>query len=336
MKIKEIRKLSRQNFSKNGLFSIIIMIFAGLICGSIMLLNLFFADLFIFIVPLIILPTMFAFQRAIIALREENVLSFSLVFSGYRLYFSERFSSTYSFFKNLLKLLIIYVGTSFISTIVINLSFYFSNFMGFKDIISEIMNSDLSVDVINSLLEKHALFFEVYQMANTLPALFAVSIMGLFCFSISGHSFFLRVSGLKYAGAAIKEIFHRFLKRNRKEFFNVYLALNWPLYLLFIFGLALGGYVGSVFRYTYGSIFAFATAFAIFLSFGIYGSIYFANKEALYYAFLDKIQIEEKIINSEIKKAIEQLRNSSEISSLIGDLDNVPLEEDEKNDPDES
>ena len=319
MKISELRTNSRENMRKNGLISIIIMFFCGLICGASMLIGLLFVDLLILVVPLIVLPTMFAFQRAILVLKSEQTLTFSLVFSGYQTYFNPRFSSTYSFFKNLLWLLIVYVGTGFISMIIVNLIFYNLDFMGFRAIIDELMNSDLTYETISHIYENHMDFIENYMMAISLPPLFMVAIMAFYFYSTTGHSFFLRVSGVKYPGQYIKDLFLRTLRKNRGEFLKYYFALNWPMYILFIGGLALGGYVGSIFRYSYGSVFSFAVAFAILLSFGIYGAVYFANKEAIYNAMIDKIQKEDELFKAEIKRAMQMMTGNQEISAIFGE-----------------
>lgn len=330
MKISELINTSKQNMRKNGLFSIIIMFFAGLICASVLMVNLLFADLFLIVVPLIVLPTLFSFQRAIIVLREENVLSFSLVLSGYRQYFSPRFASTYSFFKSLLKLLIVFVASTFIASLVVNLYFYNADIMGFKQIADQIMYSITSYEELYAIIEEHADLFALYEMATMLPPLFLVTIFGLFFFSISGHSFFVRISALKYPGSYLKELFARFYKNNRASFLRSYFALNWPLYLLFVGGLALGAYVGSIFSFTYGSIFTFAVAFAIFLSIGVYGSIYFANKEALYFAYIDKIQKEDTIIKAKFKRTLEELRKEQNMQEIIDELEEYVDEEEQK------
>ena len=319
MKISELRTNSRENIRKNGLISILIMFFCALICGASMLIGLLFIDLLILVVPIIVLPTMFAFQRAILVLKSEQTLTFSLVFSGYQSYFNPRFSSTYSFFKNLLWLLIVYFGIGMIAVFTVNLVFFNTNFMGCQELFNELMNSDLTYETISAIYENHMDFIEIYMMANALPPLFAVAIMAFYFYSTSGHSFFLRMSGVKYPGQYLKDLFLRTIRKNRGEFLKYYFALNWPMYILFIGGLALGGYVGSIFRFTYGSIFSFAIAFAIFLSFGIYGAVYFANKEAIYNAMIDKIQKEDELFKAEIKRTMQMMSISQDISAVFGE-----------------
>ena len=333
MKISELRANSRENIRKNGLISIAIMFFCGLICGASMLIGLLFVDLLILVVPLIVLPTMFAFQRAILVLKSEQTLTFSLVFSGYQTYFNPRFSSTYSFFKNLLWLLIVYVGTGFVSMFVVNLVFYNLDFMGFKAILEEIVNSDLAYETIALIYENHMEFIEIYMMAISLPSLFMVAIMAFYFYSTTGHSFFLRVSGVKYPGQYIKDLFIRTIRKNRGEFLKYYFALNWPMYILFFGGLALGGYVGSIFRFTYGSIFSFAVAFGILLSFGIYGAVYFANKEAIYNAMIDKIQKEDEVFKAEIKRTMQMMMGNQEINAIF---DQTEQEQEDNQDNEDS
>ena len=196
------------------------------------------------------------------------------------------------------------------------------------------MDSGLSYEAIETVYTENAEFFKIYNIANYLPQLFAVSVMGLFFFSTTGHSFFLRVSGVKYSGNYIRDLFIRVIRKNRGEFLKYYFALNWPLYVLFIGGFVLGAYVGSIFEFDYTSMFAFGVAFAIFLSFGIYGSIYFANKEAIYFAMLDKIQKEDLVFKEEVKRTLQRLAGSENIQEILKEFEE-PNEE-QKNDSEES
>ena len=195
------------------------------------------------------------------------------------------------------------------------------------------MNSDLAYETIALIYENHMEFIEIYMMAISLPSLFMVAIMAFYFYSTTGHSFFLRVSGVKYPGQYIKDLFIRTIRKNRGEFLKYYFALNWPMYILFFGGLALGGYVGSIFRFTYGSIFSFAVAFGILLSFGIYGAVYFANKEAIYNAMIDKIQKEDEVFKAEIKRTMQMMMGNQEINAIF---DQTEQEQEDNQDNEDS
>ncbi|MCR4911186.1 MAG: hypothetical protein K5925_01505 [Bacilli bacterium] len=309
---KELRKSSWDVVKKNGYFSIIVFFFMAIIIASLVFVNLLFDDLFLIVVPLVVLPICFAFQRAIIILRENDTLSFSLIFSGFSQYFSERFSSTYSFFNSLWKLILIYLGVGFITFITVNLSFYNTNFLGMKDIIDEISSTQLTIEALDSLYEQHLDFFVSYRMALSLPCLFALSISALFFFSKNSISFFLRATPIKLSGRDISYLHLQMIKYHKGLFYKRYFALNWPLFILFIGGFALGGYVGSLYYYNSNSIFTFGLAFALVISFAIFGFKYFANKEAIYLSLVEQYKFTEELLNKKRQQELERIKRQQE------------------------
>ena len=336
---KEVRKSSWNIVKKNGYFSILVFFFMALIISSLVFVNLLFDDLFIFVVPLLVLPICFAFQRAIIVLRESDTLSFSLIFSGFSQYFSERFSSTFSFFNSLWKLILIYLGMSFVTFIVINLSFYYTNFMGMRDVFNEIaMMEELDIETLNAILEQNMEFFTTYRMAVSLPCLFILSISALFFFSRNSISFFLRATPIKLSGRDISFLHLSMIKYHKSEFYKLYFGLNWPLFLLFIGGFALGGYIGSLYYYNSNSIFTFGLAFALFISFGLYGFKYVANKEAIYLAMVERYKETEELLSNQRKQELERIkRQQAEYQRMLDELNRQKesLQDEENNNIDD-
>ena len=338
IRTKDITSLSKENFRKNGIFSILIMVFAAILSAAFLALNFLLEDLFVFLVPLFVLPIMFAFQTSIIALREEeNTLTFSLIFTGFKQYFNPRFSSTYSFFRGLLKILIIFVASTVTIHIAVNLIFYLTNFMGFTEMYFQIANSDLSWESLNAIYLEHEALFNTLTICTNVPSLFIVCIFGLFVYSLNSHSMFLRLSAIKYNGLILKSIFSKFLKKNKKSFIGHYLACNWPLYVLFILGFGLGGYLGSLAMFNSTFIFTGGLIGAVLLSFGIFGAKYFANKEALYTAYIPKLTKIIQGVTAEYKKQLEALKNSLGNSTLLNDIETLEEElNDTKKDSEES
>lgn len=336
MQNKEIRELSKENVKKNGLFSIIIFFFAALVISAFTFLNLLIEGLIIIIIPLIVLPTMFAFQRAIIVLREENTLSFSLIFGGYRQYFTNRFRSNYAFFKTLIKLIIIYFSLTFITFIVLFIVFLNTNYLGMREMYEEMSHMNINMETMQILLEEYGDLFDAIHLYTDLPALFITSLMALFFYSRNSISFFMRISGVNYSGAYISSLHQLMIRNNKKAFYQAFFSLNWPIFLLFILGFGLGGYVGYLYHFTFNTIFTFALAFSIFIPFALFGFKYFANKEAIYFAFIDQYREADEMVNKATSARLEEMkRKEEEYQKFLKELEELESDEDDSDESDE-
>ena len=328
---KEIRVFSRENVKKNGLFSIVIFFFAALVTSSFFFLNLLFDWTYLFVVPLVILPTLFSFQRAIILLREEDTLSFSVVFSGYRQYFSSRFSSTYSFFNTLLRLLIIFAITYLTSFTITFIVFLSTNYLGMKDVYNEINSMEYTLERINILIDDYQDLFKAFRFYSTFPPLFIISVSALFFFSRNSISYFMRISSVNYSGRYISSIHRLMIKNNSKAFYKAYFSLNYPLYILYILSFALGGYVGYLIHRDFNYILTFALAFSLFISLAIFGFKYFANKEALYYGFVEEYaEVDDMIKKARDDQLAEIKRKEEEYQKLMKELEDIDNSDNEQ------
>ena len=340
----EIRNLSRENVKKNGFIAIIVFFFMALISGSMVLLNLLFHGLYIIVIPLMVLPTCFAFQFALVALRESDTLSFSLVFTGFKRYFNQRFLGTYMVFKSLLWMLIIYVASLVTTSIVINLSFYVSNFMGFRDLINEILYEEMTTEALDYLISSNQTLFDIYMVGISLPPLVALSYGGLLFYTRNSVSFFLRLSDLKYPGVYLSQLHLTMIKGNRRKFYKTMFALNWPVLVLFTLGFALGGYIGYLYQFNYSTMFTFGLALAIFLSFGLYGFKYFANKEAIYVGYIYGYKDADSYLIDLKQKELERIKLQEEqyqqmmedLERRMRELNKDSNDEDDNNDIDNS
>lgn len=305
--METIKELSKENLKKNGLFAALIFLIVAILAAAFVAINLLYGVLVLVVIPFIVLPIFFSFERALIIIREQNVpLSFTLIFEGFKLYFNERFNSTFNVVKTLIWGLLVYFGSGIIFGLTINLSFYYSNYLGWGDTINELMklfSQTTTIEVFDNFIKEHQEVFSLVDLYSSIPVLGVTAIYAFTSFTINSNSIFLRFSSLNYPGQYLKLIFADFIKRNRKAFLGNFLKLNFPLYILFIGGMALGGYLGSLYKVDTAIIFTFALMMGLFLSFGIYGSIYFANKEALYTFFIKEYQQSD----SNIKNSISQM-----------------------------
>lgn len=295
---------SQKYFKENGLFSIIIFIFAGLLVGAVALLNYFIPDLFILLVPLIILPIIFAFSISVIVMRTEPTLTFGMIFTGFRKYFSERFRSTFNVISTLLRALILYLIIAAILALAVNLSFYFTNFMNYQEFVAKLF-SDMSQSDLESFINEYRELLVIIRMCTALPNLIITSFYVFYRFSIYSTSMFLRFSNFRGTGLYMLALYKRFLKKNRWKFFKDYLYLNWPMYLLLALGFAGGGLIGYFYFKDGDMMYTFGISIALFISFGVFGAKYFANKEALYKKYLPQIVEEDKKIKIDF---IERLK----------------------------
>lgn len=326
----ELVDISRDSRKQNGYIAIICFLFAAILCGGIVLISLLADFLIVILVPLLIFPILFAFQIVIIYLRDNSNLTLSLVFSGFSMFFKERFRSTYNFWSEVWKLAIVYLVTGFLAAIIFFLSFYLSNFLGFGDMIVELLKLPyITLESVESIQNQYNAAHTSFNTACYLTPALLTTIIALLTYSLNSISFFIRVSNVSYSGKYINRIFIRFKINNFKKLFSSYLSLNWPFIFLFLLGLGVGGYFGYIYRGGPSATFVFALASAFLFSFGIFGSVYFANKEALYKGYLDEIRKSAETVKKEIMIMLNQINvGEDKIEDIIN---GVKEDEDDEN-----
>ena len=333
-----LRENARFYRKQNGFLAALCFFIAAILSGGLLMVCVFFIDLALLILPFFVLPIFFSFERAIIYLRNNSTLTFSLIFSGYTGYYSERFRSTYNVLGEIWKLIIIYFATSFVSVIVGFIAFYYTNFLGFQDMIVKMMSlKNVTLDSFNSIIDSYPDAYRAFTIVNFVPAATLTSIIGLFLYSTNSVSFFIRISEVKFTGRFIKRIFVRFKKDNASRFYGRFMSLNWPLFVLFILGFALGGYLGYIYKPQSAYIFTFGLVTAFILSFGVFGSFYIANKEAIYFSFINEIQQASFKVKKELEDYLRTIRWANSDEDIKKAVDEVLIGEDEKeNDSNES
>ena len=294
----ELKSLSRKCYKENGYLAILIFIFVGIILGAFFLLDMFLPGLFLILIPVIILPLLFAFYYSIIALRDSPILSINLFFKGFTAYFSERFRSTFNVISALIRGIIFNLVISILLSIIINLSFYFNNVMNYQDFFSG-LTALRTIGDAEEFMEAYKDLVLLIRMSTYLPAMIFSSIYCFYRLSIFSISFFLRVSSFKGSGGYILLLIKRFYKENRKHLFIDYLRLNYPMYILNIVGFIGGALLGFYFFKSADISFCTGIALSTLLSFGVFGSKYFANMEGLYLYYSDDILKSDKKVKQE-------------------------------------
>ena len=310
---KQISEISRENHRKNGLISYVIFFFSALLTGGLVLLNLLFSYLFVIIVPLLVIPIIFACQTAIMLLREQPTLTFKGFLKCYAIYFSELFSSTYRILRSVLFALIFYGGVLLTSFIVVFPAFYFTNYQGFATLVNTTSIESLySVEYLDYILNEYKTLLNTVSICTTFPAISAFTLMFTYFISRNSYSHIYRMSGLAKSGRAIGAISDLVRKNNRKLYLKCYWSLNWPIVALFVVSFAFGSYIGYLYYPDAFSMYTFALAIAIFISFTIYGPKYLANKQAIADYLSPYYKMEENNMKMKFQDVLNELLKAKE------------------------
>ena len=323
---KELSKNSQKYHANSGYMAYILFFFGSLFSAGLLLINLLFPFLFIIIVPLFVIPIIFACQVALDVLKTERFLTFRDFLKCFTIYFSEHFRSTFRVLRSFAISLVAFGSVLLTSIFAVSLSFYYTDFMGSVAFVNDIINSDLSdIEVIESIINDYRLYIDTVLICTELPALVASSLT--FSYLVSRNSFNLiyRLKDFKYSGKYFASISDSMIKNNKKLYLQCYWSLNWPMILLFLLGLSIGGYIGYLYSYSYNAIFTFGFSIAVFVSFAIYGAKYYANKQAIAEYLLPEYKVEEFNFNSQFKDVLKDLINKMQNNA-----------EDTKKDSDES
>lgn len=308
MNYRDLRAYSAQNYRKNGFISHILFFFIMLLGCAFLLLGLLLADLLIIVVPFIFMPCFFAVQIAIILLRDQEYITFTGFLRCFGNYYSEKFNSTFRVIKAVLWSLLISVIFYFIYSISLNIGLYYTNYIGYRDIMNEIVdNFNFSIDELNRLLTIHKDFFDIVMILMNVPSYFVFAICFMFITTRYSISLFNRLDTMEFLGRVNKILQERIIKRYRKEFDKAYWYVQWPIYLLFTCGFVLGAYFGYIYLGTYYGVFTLGLATGIFVTFGLYGPFYLAGNEAIYNIFKDKYKIEFESMKGEMAMTLNEL-----------------------------
>ena len=305
---KDLYRLSREKYRKNGLVSYIIMFFVAALACAFVAINLWVPYLFYFTVPFIILPIFFAGQAAIVIIRDGDTLTLGGFFKMFFVYFSEHFRSTFRTIKSLLFSLIFYGGVLITSTVVVFITFYQLNYLGFATFINQISSLNIvSTEELNALLNKYSYCLDMFFVCTSYPSMSVLSLMFIYFTSKHSVSMFYRLNNYKVTGTYIMTLHSNVMSNYRKQYLRYYGTLNWPFYVLLLGGFALGSYIGYLYHLDQYSLYTFGMMISLFSSYFLFGPNYLANKEAIYEALKDAYEEENKVLSSSIVTSLQDL-----------------------------
>ena len=311
---KEIRNICRKKRANLNYFSYFVNVFCGLLSAAIFILNIFFPYLFLFTVPFLIVPLLFAAQVGNDFLNKDQNISIGNIFRCLFLYFTERFRSSFSILKSLAIFVISYLSVFITSFILFYSLAYSYNFCGFKDMVYSLSKLQyLTNDAIRTILNSYSRAFNYLTLSTMLPSLSISSLLFFYFSSKSGTFLPIRINAdIKYKGKYISYVSNQLIRNNRKLFFKCIWTVNWPVYSIALAGFLLGGYIGYLYSFDAISIFTFGIALSIFLSYGVYGPMYYSNKVGICEYLLPLYQNEEikyqTLINNQFTNILNQLQ----------------------------
>ena len=308
MKSRDLMAISMENYRKNGFISHVIFLLLSLFAAAFLLLCLFYVDLFLIIVPLIAIPIFFACQVIVILLRDESYLSLGGFFNCFKNYFTPKFASTFRVIRSALFSLAVYLVFAIVYGIIINLSFYNTNFLGYYDIANEMAQLLLSGSAdVEYLISNYYSFFNSLLIYTNVPSLFVFAIVFSYHICSNSVGLFDRLNNPNDVGRLNKEVHLSLRKKYSREFNWMFIKLNWPLFLLFLLGFAGGVSIGYFWLETYNGVFTIGIVLAIVASFGLYGPFFLANNETIYKMFEDRYKEEKILLKGKISESLEDL-----------------------------
>ena len=287
MKINEIRKNALSRYKKHRGNSWVLALICGLFLGALCLICMISELFVLLLIPFLILPFFFACAVNHIGLNENNELSFSSLFSYFILFFRNPFYSNFSAVKSFLKGLLVELVIGFISTGIIYAVYAQSEtfIITMNQIIEQLKDMSITYEQFQTYMEANnnelANFINLTNAVNFLTFAYGF-IFFVLREEVTIH-FRIKARRVPLAG----QIARATIRANAKSFNKYYFALNWPILVLILVGMA-GGCILSILVFTnYVICGVIGLAMGLAVS-SFYLPFYFANQEAIF----DQLQID--------------------------------------------
>ena len=100
--MKTNKELKREIIRKNGFFAVILFLILGIILGGAIFGVTMLSGILILLIPVFILPLLFAFSSLILLYREGGNITFSSLGRAYVAFYSPHFRGTFCFLRTIL------------------------------------------------------------------------------------------------------------------------------------------------------------------------------------------------------------------------------------------
>ena len=281
MLIREIRKNAIEKYKKHKLNSWIISIICALFIAALVLVGILSEFLLIALLPLVILPFFFACVLSHLSLSDKDELTFSKLFSFYRLFFKQPFVSSFSAIKSFLKALLVQL----VLTIAVSAICYsiYSQSETFVVTLNQVIESLSDMSITNEQFQA-ALEANGGELGHFIDLTNAI---GFLIFSFTFILFVMKEEIIVFLRINLKniplanQIAKASIRVNSKNFHKQFFALNWPIFLILLAGMV-GGVILSIMVFD-----NYAICGVVGLSIGlvltaIFLPFYFANMETIF------------------------------------------------------
>lgn len=272
-------------YKRTWLESWLIGLFTGVLIASILALNYFFPTLWILTVPLIILPIFFAGITSHLRLRINEPLTFSKSLKEFTLFYRFPFNSSFSYIGSFFKSLIILFAFILLGS---SLGFSIAYILkpGLNNSLAEletIMNDgrNITFELIHDLLVMNDYALFTYLCIIILPAFFFFTLVLLYFLTRNATGVYLRNNIKTNNPQFIRLVQNYVYAKYRMKMFKKYMALNWPLLVLYLLGFVSGTAFMMNMSISLFNILASALAGGI-LAVSFFLPFYFCNMEAIY------------------------------------------------------
>lgn len=336
---KNLRKESLKVYSKNKLVAWVLSFFVALFIALVSMLGVFIPYLGILLIPVLILPIIFASQAAYVDTYNGSQLTFRSFFTFFISFFRGGNSGTYSFirsfFKSLLGFMIVYSLSSFIGAIIL-FSTNREGVMQMLQIAQDIIMTDTYVGkTVAEAFGEYYYLLEIFQNIVLIPS--TITFVGLLLFFISRNSvsMFLRMHFPNGYNAIYRDIFNTMVRMNRKQFHKDFFYLNWPMFVIFL--VMSGASVGVSFIFTGDSYLIIPISVSIGLfSLVFFLPFFFANQMSLFTKYHEEFKKSSDIVQSriynELQRRIQEDKELEEqLQKMMDEVSRLKAEEEKKN-----
>ncbi len=300
----------------------------GIMCGLFLILaaTLSFIDvgLFVLMIPIIILPIMFASHIACYYLEAQQPITMGALFRYYAGFYQPQFRSSFRGIRAFLISLAFYFGGMVLFYVIfysIFQSVYGATFIeSFSNLAKTYLYEEMSYeDLINVLNENDGLLLTFFTYVSSMPLPFAI-LWFIYSISSSSISIYYRSNIRAVSNSLIRLALNNTFLKIKKAYLKDWFSLNWPILALSFLGAVVGAIL-SIF------IFKNITYLGAFICLGsvlfivFFLPFYFSNMEVIYHRY-------EAYFRDGNKAAIEMI--ISRIQS------NIELSEDERKELEDS
>ena len=257
---------------------------SGVLVAAIIALDLLVPCISFLTIPLLVVPILFSAQVQHVMLKTQATITVTSSVRTFGLYFKRDFFGTFSILFNFLKSVIVFLILESAISMVASYIFIVVNpqFQASVNGLYELIYSyEFSYeDIINQLTANNYLLLNFISIC-VIPSTFIAIIF--FIYNLSRYSLMVYYKmHLRRTDSRFAKLVYQFASRGRRmEMFKNYMSLQWPLYVLLVFGFAGGSVFGYFFYYDILKMISFGLVGGALLG-AFFLPFYFSNQQAFY------------------------------------------------------